>query len=203
MRYYAFIITAVLTFLPVQTFSQSIASNISSMGDMPFAKKMTILDTALVKVYYQLEFKKDSTKSDRTEAQTVLLIGNRYTLFTDYYTFLSDSLAQEVDKRKQNRVATTAKLFGLWKNAHYKQWNICDLHNNTTIKQEEAWARYYEYEEQTPSIDWQLAEQDSLISGLSCGKATCRYRGRDYVAWYLKDVPLPFGPYLFYGLGNV
>jgi GLPGLI family protein len=31
-------------------------------------------------------------------------------------------------------------------------------------------------------------------------KATCKWFGNDYIAWYAPDIAVPFGPNIFYGL---
>ncbi|MBQ9362009.1 MAG: GLPGLI family protein, partial [Bacteroidaceae bacterium] len=38
------------------------------------------------------------------------------------------------------------------------------------------------------------------ILGHRCQKATCRFRGRDFVAWFAADVPIKGGPWKFGGL---
>ena len=44
------------------------------------------------------------------------------------------------------------------------------------------------------------ARGDSTILGYPCHKATTRFRGRDYVAWYTEEIPFPYGPFKFGGL---
>ena len=183
-----------------QSHAQNISFDMKDVGPMPFTSPPTVLDTAQTRVFYQLDFKKDSTKNDLTTAQTVLLIGKTHTLFTDFYQMLSDSIAQDADKHKEKQAAAIATMMGLWSQRKYREWNICDLQNGTMTKQEVAQAKHYEYDEPTPTIDWQILDRDTVIDGFACGTATCHYRGRDYVAWYLKDIALPFGPYVFYGL---
>ena len=34
----------------------------------------------------------------------------------------------------------------------------------------------------------------------TCNKATTKYAGREYTAWYTLDVPISYGPYKFFGL---
>jgi len=36
--------------------------------------------------------------------------------------------------------------------------------------------------------------------GYLCHKATTRFRGRDYIAWYTEEIPFPYGPFKFGGL---
>ena len=50
------------------------------------------------------------------------------------------------------------------------------------------------------SINWKLQNETKEIQGLSCNKATAKFRGRKYEAWYTKAVPIPFGPWKFHGL---
>lgn len=57
----------------------------------------------------------------------------------------------------------------------------------------------YTYKE--PVIkDWKLINESQTINTFSCKKATLRYKGRDWIAWYTPEIPLPYGPYKFTGL---
>lgn len=57
----------------------------------------------------------------------------------------------------------------------------------------------YTYKE--PVIkDWKLINETQTINTFSCKKATLRYKGRDWIAWYTPEIPLPYGPYKFTGL---
>lgn len=48
--------------------------------------------------------------------------------------------------------------------------------------------------------NWTLAEgQDTVLSHV-CSKAMVHYAGRDYVAWYVPDIPISAGPWKLYGL---
>ncbi len=38
------------------------------------------------------------------------------------------------------------------------------------------------------------------MAGYTCQKATTRYEGRDYVAWFAPKIPISDGPYKFSGL---
>lgn len=55
-------------------------------------------------------------------------------------------------------------------------------------------------EEKTPAFKWQLKDDSSIISGISCNSATLNFRGRNFMVWYSPDIPTPFGPWKFYGL---
>jgi len=52
----------------------------------------------------------------------------------------------------------------------------------------------------TFQLKWTLLNEHDTIGKLNVKKATTRFRGRDYIAWYCEDLPFSFGPYKFSGL---
>jgi GLPGLI family protein len=60
--------------------------------------------------------------------------------------------------------------------------------------------KYFEYIEDFEIPKWTIHKETQKILSHPCKKATCRFRGRDYVAWYATDIPISRGPYKFAGL---
>ena len=58
----------------------------------------------------------------------------------------------------------------------------------------------YQYTEALPIQKWELHDDKITIMGHLCQKATCRFRGRNFVAWFAPDIPIPNGPWKFGGL---
>lgn len=56
------------------------------------------------------------------------------------------------------------------------------------------------YTEPFPLQKWKIETETKKICGYDCQKATCRWRGRDYVAWFTSAIPVPVGPWKFGGL---
>ena len=56
------------------------------------------------------------------------------------------------------------------------------------------------YTEPWPLMQWTLANDSQTILGHRCQKATCHFRGCDFVAWFATDVPIKGGPWKFGGL---
>lgn len=57
------------------------------------------------------------------------------------------------------------------------------------------------YEDIPPALQWNINYTDSTeIAGYRCRKATTRFRGRTYTAWYAVELPFSEGPYKFGGL---
>ncbi|WP_090026116.1 GLPGLI family protein [Chryseobacterium oleae] len=52
-----------------------------------------------------------------------------------------------------------------------------------------------------PTINtWKLIDELKIINTISCKKAEITYKGRNWIAWYSTDIPIPYGPYKFSGL---
>ncbi|NND15909.1 MAG: GLPGLI family protein [Eudoraea sp.] len=54
--------------------------------------------------------------------------------------------------------------------------------------------------EKRTNIAWDLHPEVKNIGQFECNKATCTFRGRDYVVWYTPDIPVFFGPWKLHGL---
>lgn len=175
----------------------------SEVGDIYEKSKRTVVDNAKLGAFYELKFRKDSTKlNDYTEAQTVLMISDNYLLFGDYNRLAFDSINDYLAASKRNARNDQAR--DEWMEA-IKKWTyffvtLTDLTKQHTTVQAYDVLRSYEYTYPTPHMDWQLIPGDTLIQNRPCKKATCTFSGRNYVAWYTESIPLPYGPYLFGGL---
>lgn len=49
-------------------------------------------------------------------------------------------------------------------------------------------------------MKWTLAQETATICEHKCQKATCHWRGRDFVAWFTSEIPIRKGPWKFGGL---
>lgn len=175
----------------------------SEVGDIYEKSKRTVVDNAKLGAFYELKFRKDSTKlNDYTEAQTVLMISDNYLLFGDYNRLAFDSINDYLAASKRNARNDQAR--DEWMEA-IKKWTyffvtLTDLTKQQTTVQAYDVLRSYEYTYPTPHMEWHLIPGDTLIQNRPCKKATCTFSGRNYVAWYTESIPLPYGPYLFGGL---
>lgn len=77
----------------------------------------------------------------------------------------------------------------------YKNYPVQDsmlVHN--------GWHGRTKYTEAMIPQDWEIQSDTMSILGYACQKATCRWRGRDYTAWFTEEIPISDGPYKFFGL---
>ena len=56
------------------------------------------------------------------------------------------------------------------------------------------------YTEPAAAQKWTLTDERQTILGHECQRATCHWRGRDFVAWFAADIPVRLGPWSFGGL---
>jgi GLPGLI family protein len=59
---------------------------------------------------------------------------------------------------------------------------------------------HYLMKDPQPEINWAIAEETKKIGDYNCQKATARFRGREYTAWFCVDLPYRFGPWKLQGL---
>ena len=52
-------------------------------------------------------------------------------------------------------------------------------------------------------FDWEMCEGEKEILGYKCTKVTCTFRGRDYVAYFTRQLPFKAAPWKFHGLPGV
>ncbi len=60
--------------------------------------------------------------------------------------------------------------------------------------------RYFHTEADLPEIKWQLTDEVKNIGGYECQKATAKYGGRFYEAWFTSKIPSSDGPWKLTGL---
>ncbi|WP_282629687.1 GLPGLI family protein [Empedobacter sedimenti] len=59
---------------------------------------------------------------------------------------------------------------------------------------------YYLVKEKAIKQDWKIEKEKKSVNGFTLQKATLNYKGRDWIAWFNSEIPLPYGPYKFQGL---
>lgn len=59
---------------------------------------------------------------------------------------------------------------------------------------------WFRYEEDMPEIEWELTDSTANVLGYECRAAVCKFRGREWTAFYAEDIPLMDGPWKLHGL---
>jgi GLPGLI family protein len=53
---------------------------------------------------------------------------------------------------------------------------------------------------ETEKPDWKIENETKKIADYVCKKAIAEYKGREWIAWFTDEIPIPDGPYKFCGL---
>lgn len=178
-------------------------------GDVPPANtrqtKATIIDTAQVTIYYA--FNTTNVKDEKTYIDLGwLLVGKRYTKYASYFLAHTDSTYRDVVKKYAHgggvpRQSNGGKFPSLWSEYQYDEIFIKDNKLTEYAVMPMAMVRdNCQYTEAYPLQQWALKDEQQTVCGYRCLKATCRWRGRDYVAWFTAEIPVRCGPWKFGGL---
>lgn len=135
--------------------------------------------------FYEVKFKEDSTQTAPQKAFTVLDINPDETKYYDYNFLEKDSLNKVNNSQNTNwtaQIPVTRK-------------------KNSNINTNFAYAGDQLYSYQTEDIvEWKLSEETKKIEDFSVQKATTNFGGRNWTAWFTKEIPFSEGPYKFTGL---
>lgn len=78
--------------------------------------------------------------------------------------------------------------------------NFADFRSDSLYTRGSLFNSPYLLAEPLPSIAWKLEPETRRLGGLTLHKASARFRGRNYTAWYCPEIPAPVGPWKLHGL---
>jgi len=168
-------------------------------------KKPTIIGNSRIRIKYAFQ-PKDIHDSETWIDCGQLLVDKGLTLYTSYFVAQNDSALRAWLKANPNksyypnRLCLHGREYAFWTEYQYGYFYVRE--NELT-----EWAimpfpeiAHYRYSEPWPSMKWQLEDERKTICGYQCQKATCHWRGRDFVAWFTTRIPIKSGPWKFGGL---
>lgn len=152
-------------------------------------------EPALYQASYTIAFQTDSTNTaSMVYENAVLLIGKNLAQFESAKKRLRDSAL--ADKNMQNIGVALSQMGKIPKPKFLFE---IYQYNNQIVYRDQILIERFQYTE-TPYFNWQLENEEKAIASYHCKMATCQYGGRTYTAWYTEEIPIPAGPYKFYGL---
>lgn len=168
-------------------------------------KHPTQIGTSNVRIRYA--FQPQNIKDENTWIDCgQLLACNGMTQYSSHFIARhADSLRHWLSKNAgksyyPGMIGLHGRLKGYWSEYQYSQ--IYTSGNTLTEWAVMPFGEYqqWRYKESYPSMKWKLSTETATICGYRCQKATCHWRGRDYVAWFTREIPLMSGPWKFGGL---
>ncbi len=133
---------------------------------------------------YEYHFKTDSTASEKRKASMVLDVNPEEVKFYNYDFVVTDS----INKTKGED------------NIMWDDTPAVIRKKNSTINQNYLMVQNIFVTETDDRITWKLLNETKEMGGYHVHKATTRFGGRNWTAWFTKDIGLNEGPYKFTGL---
>ena len=153
------------------------------------------LDTARYLVRYRYLSKASAQQKVADEDVVTLQIGDRYTKSYSENLYQTDSVAT-VMLNQGARVLPTYSDY-----AQREDLYTCLVDQSvTTVYRTFSDGPVLRYQEPLPQIKWGFSSEKKTILGYPCQLATCRFRGRNYSAWFTLTLPLSAGPWKFSSL---
>jgi GLPGLI family protein len=170
-----------------------------------FAQDLQPVDSTKWLCTYDYEFLVDSTnKNSLRNDQMYLQIGSRLSKFTCANYYLTDSSLYLMQSKKLDSYTIIAEVRKSQKgvrNSTIAMYRIYKNYPGKGVMSFTAFDDKYYKVEQKMAMKWKLDTQnDMVILGYTCQRASISYAGRDWVAWYSPQIPLAEGPYKFNGL---
>lgn len=157
----------------------------------------SIIDSVQLCVDNISDFAVDTTEGIRVRETSLLEIGKSTSKFLHRQKFIADSLhrigyglARQTDHLFEDVAYPQTFFEAVFQN--YPEGRLTCA--GKIITQDLI------YEEDMPTFDWSISDSTRTILGLTCFKATCRFRGRDWTVWFAPDIPAMTGPWKFSGL---
>ena len=162
--------------------------------------------TMIERVYlckYNFTYQRDSSNKEKMRDLMVLDIGKG---FSRYYSELRHTGVKQVaDDVKSKSVGNVINLGEVSTNnyTHYDKETevIYNIFSQKRLKVFDAFGRKPSFYYDTISIPaWDIKEDTITILNQLCQKATCSFKGRNYIAWFAPSIPIQLGPWQFNGL---
>jgi GLPGLI family protein len=160
-------------------------------------EKYKVIDSAYLKVSYQLTSIKDS--SDLTKKYTdleVLLIGNQTSKYFSQYVLDYNIETQKLLKKGNQSVPNNPRVgaygYEIFKNIRENTITVTDLGSRLNGN--------FQYKDDIKNFNWEIKDDTMTFLSYPCRKAVCEFRGRKYEAWFTIEIPVNNGPWKFSGL---
>lgn len=125
-------------------------------------------------------------------------LGKNESIYYSFFNHARDSIVQ-------SQLSLGYSAYEIMENTRNIQRGRKDVFNisseSKTIKHYSViTAEHYFKSEPVEQINWTISKDTLTILSYKCIKATARFRGRDWTAWFTQDIPITAGPWKLRGL---
>jgi len=145
---------------------------------------------SVVRIEYKLKYLYDTVTNNFYEEPAELFIDDDQSYFVSTQRSTSDSIAY-LNLPKERFIRARTKPLRVYK----------DFKAGSTVYYESFYPDVFlKTEEAMSDMAWEIQSDTATLFGYLCQKATLKYRGREWIAWFALDIPISDGPYKFGGL---
>ena len=195
------VLACLFLFYGIATFSttaQITVKGLSFDSNAPYSfKHEERVDTPVVECKYELTLV-DTVLSRTAQARVLVQVGTDWAACLPYSKYWTDSLLWTTDWRITS--AEYHRKDYLSSDSYYKERLLRNLTTNRMEVQGLRGLEFCYYTDSTARFDWTLEDETMTVCGYTCRKATARFRGRTWTAWYAEELPVNAGPWKLYGL---
>lgn len=138
------------------------------------------------------------SRDNPIEEDLSLLIGDNQSLFKSTKKAVRDSVAYAIGKKSFDNPTNGVVILDMKTVPNVNFKSEVYLHDGQQTVYKELLRNRFSYPED--AINWHIENDTKIIASYSCRRATGRYKGRNYIAWFTSSIPMPDGPYTFKGL---
>lgn len=154
-------------------------------------------EKAVARVHYIFKHVNDTTQRDRhLRDEVVTYLGQH----SSYYTSYSGVRANEEIERQLNDPTFDGKLIMRRRETRITDSYLIDKAEPSARQVAQVGGDAFALPCDFPQQEWSISTETKIIGGYTCQKATARYKGRDYIAWFAPDLPFSSGPWKLHGL---
>lgn len=167
---------------------------------------VSTVDSTHLRVWYALNADSIADMNTYIDFQR-LDVGDSISKYYSWFVYNSDSLLRDWHY-KHPKARSIPKWLGPGgkKKDTWIQYEFSELYMLSGMLTEYAsmpmWLDKHnsQYSESIPQQSWIITFDTQELLGYTCQKATCHFRGRNYVAWFAPDIPVRQGPWKLGGL---
>lgn len=179
-----------------------------------FAQDLVVIDTIKLKCSYEYKYLLDTTATSNKKYSRLdilhLQIGSKSSKCFSYRTYQIDSISvngdigeyyENIMRRSYDKGLSKKEMIKKMPKAGMSTRVYKNYPNGKMTILDNVITEYFQYEDDINPQEWVLHEESAKnILGYKCQKATCKFRGREWTAWFALDIPVSDGPWKFCGL---
>lgn len=166
-----------------------------------FASHAQAPEPTIAKVMYHFEHIIDTNHRDMPQKESMgLFLGKSASVYASLDNLAQMAKFEESIKQQMAENGGALKSISIKKNGRLTNEQIFYFAGKNQLFTSKKLVSNYLVEDPAYVIDWNISQDTMNIEGMTCYKATAKFRGRNWTAWFNPDLPFQAGPWKLHGL---